>query len=448
MTETIFAPLTIKGFCSIYVIRISGTKTLKCLEKLGVVKKLKHRQATLCNLKNSSGETLDETILTYYKAPHSFTGEDICELNIHASNFIIKKVFEILSSIKGVRLAKAGEFSKRAFLNGKIDLIQAEAIVDLIASETELQHQQALKQLKGTTGKIYQNWRKQILDILSLLEAYINFPEEEIGKKIKDDIKHKVEKIKKEIKNNLKDNKVGEKIRDGLLITIMGEPNTGKSSLLNYLAKRDVAIVSSIAGTTRDVLEVSLDLNGIPAIIFDTAGIRESKDLIEIEGVKRALSKAQEADIKILLLSVEQYKITAKIKKLIDQNTIILLNKTDLVNKAKLKEIVKELEKELKTFIIPVSIKNKSGIQKFINKLQQVSENIISPNINSIITRERHRNELKKSLKFLKDFSLDKPIELSAEDIRLTANCLGRITGSISTEEILDNIFSKFCIGK
>jgi len=446
--ETIFAPLTIKGVCSIYVIRISGEKTLECLKTLGIKKELKHRQATLCNLKDENGKNLDEAILTYYKTPHSFTGEDICELNIHCSNFIIKKVFQILASISDVRLAGAGEYSKRAFLNGKIDLTQAEAIIDLIASETKLQHQQALKQLKGFTGKVYQAWRQEILEILAIMEAYINFPEEEIGKEIKDEIKSRVEKIKTDIKDSLEDNKVGEKIRDGLLITIMGEPNTGKSSLLNYIAKREVAIVSDIAGTTRDVIEVSLNLNGIPAIIFDTAGIRETKDLIEIEGVKRAFLKAKEADIKILLLSTEQYNLTKEIRKLIDKNTIVLLNKVDLINEKKLNEIISSLEKKLNTKVIPISIKEKNGVQDFINKLQKISDNIISPNINSIITRERHRNELMKSLEFLESFSLDKAIELSTEDIRLTANCLGQITGKINTEEVLDNIFSRFCIGK
>jgi tRNA modification GTPase len=448
MRETIFAPLTIKGVCSIYVLRISGEKTLECLQELGVSESLKHRQATLCNLKDPKGQALDEAILVYYKSPNSFTGEDICELNIHCSNFIIKQVFEILSSIDGVRYAKPGEFSKRAFLNGKLDLTQAEAIVDLIASETELQHQQALKQLKGFTGKVYKKWRKDIVKILSLLEAYINFPEEEIDENIQDEIKTKVEKIKQEIIIGLEDNKVGEKIRDGLLVTIMGEPNTGKSSLINYLAKRDVAIVSEIAGTTRDVLEIALDFNGIPVRLFDTAGIRETKNIVETEGVKRAIMKAKEADIKILLLATNQCKLTNKIKKLINKNTIVLLNKTDLLDRLELKKLIEKLEKELKTTIMPISIKKQQGINEFINKLQKLSEDIISPNLNSIITRERHRNELSKALKFLKDFSLTKPIELAAEDIRLVANCLGKITGQINIEEILDSIFSKFCIGK
>lgn len=447
--QTIFAPLTSKGNCSIYVIRISGERVSECLKKLGINKKLKHRQATLCALKNQSNEVLDEAVAINYESPESFTGEDVCEISLHCSNYIIKEVFQILSEIKNVRFAKPGEFSKRAFLNGKLDLIQAEGVADLIASETKLQHQQALRQLKGKTGKAYYKWRQNILEILSYLEAYVDFPEEEIDQGIVSDVKKKVKRLIREIETQLEDNQVGEKIRDGLLITILGEPNTGKSSLMNYLAQRDVAIVSEIAGTTRDVLEVSLNLNGIPAIIFDTAGIRETQDKIETEGVRRAIQKASEADIKILLLSVEKQKVTKKVKNLIDGNTLILLNKSDLTTgKRELTCIVEDLVKELKRPVLPISIKNKVGIQKFIQTLKKKADSIISPNLNTIITRERHRVELKRTLKFLKDFSLDKPIELSAEDIRLAAIPLGKITGRINTEEILDNIFSKFCIGK
>lgn len=442
--DTIFAPLTIKGNCSLYVIRVSGKKVKECLDVFKINKELKHREATFCVLKDDNNQILDEAILIYFQAPHSFTGEDVLELNLHCSNYIITKVIEMLSSIDGVRMAERGEFSKRAFLNNKIDLMQAESIATLIKSETELQHKLAIQQLQGKNSIFYNDLRNQILEILSLLEAYIDFPEEDIPTNIINEINDKVENIIKLIEKNLDDKKVGEKIKDGFHIAIIGEPNTGKSTLLNYLSKRDIAIVSNIAGTTRDIIEVNLDINGIPVILYDTAGIRKTDDVIESEGVKRAINKAKQADLKILLLSIDNMNINEEIAKLIDNETIILLNKIDLQEKVELNNI-----KNINTNnIIKISLKDEINLDNFIKILQDKLESIISPNIDTTITNERYRQELIKALQYLQEFNFDNPIEINAENIRGSAECIGRITGKINSDEILNNIFSKFCIGK
>lgn len=441
--STIFAPLTLKGLCSIYVIRISGRESLNCLKALGIQKTLIPQKATLCKIKDKNNEILDEALVIYFKAPHSFTGEDVVEINLHCSNYIISKVFSILSSIENVRMAEKGEFSKRAFLNNKIDLMQAESIVDLINAETEMQHKLAINQLQGKNSNFYNNLRQKIVEILSLLEAFIDFPEEDIPQDMQDEILAKISNIKIEIQNNLNDDNVGEKIRDGFHISIIGEPNAGKSTLLNYLSKRDIAIVSDIAGTTRDIIEVSLNISGIPVILYDTAGIRETEDIIEKEGVKRAIRNANTADIKILVIDSNNLNIDKNIIDLIDKNTIILLNKIDILkNKNIDKNIFKDAE------ILKISLKDKINLDKFLDILKNKLESIVSPNINTTITNERYRNELEKALEYLEFFNFDLPIEINAENIRMSADCIGRITGKINSDEILDNIFSKFCIGK
>lgn len=441
--STIFAPLTLKGLCSIYVIRISGDESLKCLNALGVKKTLTPQKATLCKLKDINNEILDEALVIYFKAPHSFTGEDVIEINLHCSNYIISKVFSILSSVENVRMAERGEFSKRAFLNNKIDLMQAESIVDLINAETEMQHRLAINQLQGKNSNFYNTLRQKIVEILALLEAFIDFPEEDIPQNIQDEILAKISNIKAEIQQNLNDNNVGEKIRDGFHISIIGEPNAGKSTLLNYLSKRDIAIVSDIAGTTRDIIEVSLNIAGIPVILYDTAGIRETEDIIEKEGVKRAIKNANTADIKILVIDSNNLKIDKNIIDLIDKNTIILLNKIDLLDNKNIdKNIFKDAE------ILEISLKDKINLDKFLDILKNKLESIVSPNINTTITNERYRNELEKASEYLEFFNFDLPIEINTENIRMSADCIGRITGKINSDEILDNIFSKFCIGK
>ena len=440
MEDTIFAPLTIKGKCSIYVIRISGSRVDKCLSTLGISKKFKHKSINLCNIKDENNNILDQALILYFKAPNSFTGEDVCELNIHCSTYIINKIFKILLSIEGVRLAKNGEFSKRAFLNNKLDLIQAESIVDLVNSETELQHRQAIEQLEGKNSRFFNDLRQDILDLSSSIEANIDFPEDETTNVNINSVNNLISKIE----NILNDNDVAKKIKNGLNISIIGEPNVGKSSFLNYLAKKDLAIVSNIAGTTRDIIETSLDIDGVLVNVFDTAGIRDTNDTIEKEGVKRAIKNAEEADLRILILSPENINVNKEIEKLIDYNTIIILNKIDTLKDS---SIINNLKEKYKN-IIEISVKNNINLDKVIDKIKDFINKNITPYSNTNITQERYRIELKKTIEYLKKIDNNMPIEIVAENIRLSAFCIGKIVGQIGTEEILDNIFSKFCIGK
>jgi tRNA modification GTPase len=437
MTHTIFAPITSPFRAGISVIRISGSETLQCLKVLGFKGEPQHQKISFQKIFDpKTKELIDEVLVSFFKGPKSFTGEDIAEISIHASPFIAKKIFEILANVKDVRFAEAGEFSKRAFLNGKMDLVQAEAIPDLIAAETESQHRQALRQLEGKLGEIYENWRFRLIEISALIAAAIDFPDEDLPKNIIEKVEDDVKKLAQEIKNHLNDQKVGQKIKDGLSLAIIGAPNVGKSSLINFLAQSEVAIVSEIAGTTRDVVETHLSIAGVAVKISDTAGLRETQDLIEKEGIKRALKKAALADLKIFLLDAANPVLRDEDRELIDENTIIVLNKIDLAPNASFTNAVK------------ISLAKNLGTSQLLEKLEEkISQ--IAPNQNSpLITQERYRLALTNSASSLENFSLQKNIELAAEDLRLTAREIGKITGKIDIENILDVIFSRFCIGK
>jgi tRNA modification GTPase len=431
--STIFAPITSPARAGISVIRISGPQVVSCLQILGFKGNLEHSKITFQKIRDpKTSEIIDEVLVSFFKSPKSFTGEDIAEISIHASPFIAKKIFEILSDQKNCRFAEAGEFSKRAFLNGKLDLVQAEAIPDLIAAETAAQHKQALRQLEGKLGAIYEDWRFRLIEISAMIEAAIDFPDEDLPKNIIDKVESDVEKLKNEIASHLNDNKVGQKIKDGLNLAIIGAPNVGKSSLINFLAQSEVAIVSEIAGTTRDVVETHLAIAGVAVKISDTAGIRETEDKIEAEGIRRALKKASEADLKIFLIDAKNPVLRAD---LIDENTIIVVNKIDL---------------ESFNFVgaVEISLTNNVNTAQLLKKLAEKILELI-PNQNSpLITQERYRCALRNSVANLDSFSFKKNIELAAEDLRMTAREIGKITGKVDIENILDIIFSRFCIGK
>ncbi len=430
---TIFAPITSPVRAGISVIRISGSQVVSCLQILGFKGNPQHSKISFQKIRDpKTSEIIDEVLVSFFQSPKSFTGEDVAEISIHASPFIAKKIFEILSDQKNCRFAEAGEFSKRAFLNGKLDLVQAEAIPDLIAAETAAQHKQALRQLEGKLGAIYEDWRFRLIEISAMIEAAIDFPDEDLPKNIIDKVESDVEKLKNEIASHLNDNKVGQKIKDGLNLAIIGAPNVGKSSLINFLAQSDVAIVSEIAGTTRDVVETHLSIAGVAVKISDTAGIRETEDKIEAEGIRRALKKASEADLKIFLIDAKNPVLRAD---LIDEQTIIVVNKIDL---------------EPFNFdgAIEISLTNNVNTTQLLKKLEEKILELI-PNQNSpFITQERYRSALRNSAANLESFSLEKNIELAAEDLRMTAREIGKITGKVDIENILDVIFSRFCIGK
>lgn len=434
--HTIFAPITSPFRGGISVIRISGSLTLSCLKALGVTKKLKPNQVAFCKIYEDK-KILDECVIAFFQNPQSFTGEDVAEISIHASPFILKKLLEILSAQKDCRLAQEGEFSKRAFLNGKIDLIQAEAIPDLIAAETQMQHAQAVKQLQGKLGEIYENWRYNLVEISALIEAAIDFPDEDLPQNIIDDVENRVKNLAIEIKNHLNDNKIGQKIKQGLSLAIIGAPNVGKSSLLNFLAKSDVAIVSEIAGTTRDVIEIHLNIAGAQIKIADTAGIHKTQDKIEAEGIRRALLKAGEADIKIYMIDATNPKIDPT---LIDEKTIILINKSDLKN---LQNDNFNSENS-----VTISLKENFQTEKLLAKIEEKILEIIPTQNSPLITQERYRILLNNCVENLENFSLNKNIEFAAEDLRMSAREIGKIIGRVEVDDILDVIFSRFCIGK
>jgi len=433
--KTIFAPITALGNAGIVVIRVSGPKTREILAKLQIKGQISHQKASLCKIYEPEGSVLDEALITFFQNPNSFTGEDVAEISLHASPFIVNKLLAILGEIDDCRLAEAGEFSKRAFLNNKIDLVQAEAIPDLIAAETKAQHNQALKQLQGQLGGIYESWREKLIAISALIEAAIDFPDDDLPQDIVNRAEEEIVNLKNAIKTHLDDNKIGQKIRDGLNLAIIGAPNVGKSSLINFLANSDVAIVSDVAGTTRDVVETHLTISGAQVKISDTAGIRITEDKIEKAGISRALQKAQEADIKIMLFDVSNPVIE---ENLIDKNTILVANKIDLSNDGK------------NISDIQISLKERINCDKLINLISdKVNNLLLAPSEDTVlITKERYRIALKNALENLELFSLDNNIEIAAENLRLAISEIGKITGRVDIENILDAIFSKFCIGK
>ena len=445
--STIFAPITSISRAGVIVIRISGFQSKKCLEVLGCSNKLQSHKIFFQKLIDPSNqEIIDESLITFFQAPRSFTGEDVAEISIHASPYILKKITQILLQIKNVRYAQAGEFSKRAFLNGKIDLVQAEAIPDLIACETEIQHRQAIKQLSGDLGKIYDKWREELLEIIALIEANIDFPEDDIDSSTIDKINLGVKKISHEISQHIQDNKIGQKIKDGLNLVILGSPNVGKSSLINFLAQSEVAIVSDIAGTTRDIVETHLEIKGLAVKIADTAGLRSSSDQIEQEGIRRAMQKARNSDIKIFVVDATNPIFNHE---LIDKNSIIVINKIDKIKNFELDFFIKENKLDFDhSRIIAISIINKINTSQLIKILEEKILEILPQNNSPLITQERYRKILKDCLINLQNFSLDKNIELSAHDLWIAGQELGKITGKFDIENILEIIFSRFCIGK
>ena len=432
---TIFAPITAPLKAGISVIRISGTATIECLKILGFKGAPQHQKVSLQKIRDpKTSELIDEVLISFFQSPHSFTGEDVAEISIHASPFIARKVFAILLEQKNCRFAEAGEFSKRAFLNNKLDLVQAEAIPDLISAETAAQHRQALQQLEGSLGKIYEDWRFRLIEISAMIEAAIDFPDEDLPENITNQVEASVKKLSREITEHLDDKKIGEKIKEGLNLAIIGAPNVGKSSLINFLAQSEVAIVSEIAGTTRDVVETHLSISGVAVKISDTAGLRETTDKIEAEGIRRALKKAQDADLKIFLIDAANPILRPD---LIDENTLVVVNKIDSA----------ALAKDFSDYLC-ISLTNNTNTYQLLEKLAEKISEMIPVQNSPMITQERYRVALKNCVENLKNFSLDKNIELASEDLRMTARELGKITGKIDIENLLDVIFSRFCIGK
>jgi len=395
---TIYALSSGLGTSGIAVIRVSGKNSSEVVKKIIGTELPPPRVATLKKFnKNGGKELIDEGVILWFPAPNSYTGEDLAEFHVHGSRAVIKAMHLAISQVKNCRLAEPGEFTKRAFQNGKINLLKAESIADLISSETEIQRKQALKVMSGKSSDIFNSWRKSLLKILSHVEAKIDFPDEDLPKDIIINIQKISNNVLREIKKTLNDQRVGERIREGFKIAILGPPNSGKSSLLNYLSKRDVAIVSEIAGTTRDVIEVHLNLDGYPVIVSDTAGIRRSKNEIEKKGIKIALKKADAADLRLVIVSAKNVDFTSVLKGLLAKNAILVVNKSDLL-KGKINKKLKKYEHIL------ISIKKESNINKLIIKIKSKLKNKFTNVEDTLITRERHRQNLINCVHHLEKF--------------------------------------------
>jgi tRNA modification GTPase len=439
----IYALSSGRGPSGIAIIRLSGKDALNISETITQKKKLKSKEINLCKFYNPSTKALiDEGLLLSFPGPNSFTGDNLVEFHIHGSNAVITYFLRVLSEQDNCRLAEPGEFTKIAFQNNKMDLVEAESIGDLIHSETELQRKQAVKLVQGNASIYYNNLRYKLIKSLAYVEAKIDFAEDDLPEKILKEVHKSIKVIYQDIQKILEDNKIGEKIRDGFRVSIIGEVNAGKSSLLNLLSKREVAIVSEEEGTTRDVIETFLNIDGYPVILSDTAGIRDAKNEVEKKGISLALGKSKEADLNIIMLDNSSKVINNKIIDLINKDSIVLLNKSD---------IKENQNHKFDADTILVSVKDNKNIDILIKKLKEKLNNKFNSNNSILITRERHRIKLNECLKEIDSFmkkDQNKDIELAAEDLRMATRHLGSIVGKVDVEEILGSIFKDFCIGK
>jgi tRNA modification GTPase len=442
--DTIYALASAAGRAGVAVVRISGPSAGPAARRLTGDRPLPEpRRAVLRRFTDPDGNAaLDHGLLLWFPAPHSFTGEDVAELHLHAGRAVLRAVVEALARCQGLRPAEPGEFSRRAFENGKLDLTAAEGLGDLVNAETEAQRRQALRQLEGELGQIYEGWRRRLVEALARLEAHIDFPEEDLPTDLVVRTQGEVSRALQEIGAHLDDNRRGERLRDGLSVALLGAPNVGKSSVINMLAGREAAIVSAQAGTTRDVIEVHLDLAGYPVTIADTAGLRQAQDEIESEGVRRALTLAEAADIKILLFDAARYPdIDGETLRLADSNAIVVLNKCDLVS----------LGSDITINSSPaltISAKTGAGMEALLSRLTSVAVERIGMATAPVLTRARHRHALIEGRDALQRSLKASAPELLAEDLRLAVRAIGRITGRVDVEDILDVIFREFCIGK
>ena len=431
--DTIFASASGSKKSAIKIIRISGGK-VEFLPKVFSFKPTQPRVASLRKIYDSDKHIIDNALIIYFPGPHTVTGEDVMEFHFHGSSLIEKKIYDVLNNINGFRIADRGEFTKRAFLNGILDLTQAEGLNDLINSETESQFNLSMLQYEGALSKKIRTWRIEVVKLLSKLEALIDFSDEELPKQLEEKFKLRAQKILNEMKRSIKNSSYGERIRNGFVITLIGRPNVGKSSLINHLSEKKVAIVTSEAGTTRDILEVTMDFEGFPVILNDTAGIRSAKSKIEKIGIERALEKARISDLILVLSDNEDFsypKLEATCKK------ILVHTKSDLGTISKKN-------------IYNISVKKNLGIDKLIKAIVDYLSNL-NPKEEALLTRKRHIVAVKNSIEAMNDlFNIDLNVnpELASENLRIVAKEIGNITNVIDVEEILDDIFNNFCIGK
>lgn len=446
MRDTIYAPATAPGRAGVAVVRVSGPAARVSLMATAGGASPPPRQAVFRKIvDNVSRETVDWGLVVFFEGPSSFTGEDVVEYHLHGGPAVVRKMLAVLGGFSGHRMAEPGEFTRRAFENGKLDLTEAEAVADLVHAETDLQRAQALDQLGGVLSRLYQGWAESLTRSLAHLEAELEFPDEDLPDGVGARRLPDLVAVREAIGVHLSDNRRGEMLRDGIRVVVIGAPNAGKSSLVNALAQRDVAIVSPHAGTTRDVIEVALDLRGYPVILADTAGLRPeqlgdgAQEAIEGEGIRRALAVAQAADLRLLLFDASAAPDAATLA-LRGPSSLCVLNKMD---KAGDKPV--EIPGET---AVAICVQNGAGLDALLAALTGRIEALAGRREAPSLTRHRHREALEDCAAAL-DRAFDAILpELAAEDVRLAVRALGRITGRVDVEDLLDVIFRDFCIGK
>lgn len=441
-SKTIFALASGAGRAGVAVFRLSGSQASHAVATLSGRDLPQPRRAVRVRLHDRQGEEIDDGLVLWFPAPASFTGEDVAEFHLHGGRSVAQALTDALLDM-GLRPAEPGEFSKRAFLNGKMDLTRAEAIADLVDAETAAQRRLALRQLDGGLARLVDGWRERLIQILALMEATIDFSDEDLPEGLMADVSGQVASLISDMSTALGDGRASERLREGIHIAIVGAPNAGKSSVLNRIAGREAAIVSSLAGTTRDIIEVHLDLHGWPVIVADTAGLREAAEDIEAEGIRRALQKAESADLKLAVFDAamaphwDQQTVN-----LIDENCVVVFNKSDKADCAVLPRDVKGCPATV------ISARDGTGMDELLSVIERnVSRRFTVP-VSAGLTRARHRTAVEEALTCLRRFDAKNEAELATEDLRAATTAIARITGRVDVDDVLDVVFSTFCIGK
>ncbi|MDI1364131.1 MAG: tRNA uridine-5-carboxymethylaminomethyl(34) synthesis GTPase MnmE [bacterium] len=447
MTRTIFAPATAAGRSAVAVVRVSGPATREVVATLAG-KVPPPRQAGLRRLRHD-GVELDEALVLFFQGPASYTGEDCAEFHVHGGRAVVESVLEALTAL-GLSLAEPGEFTRRAFENGKLDLAQAEGVADLIDAETEGQRRQALGQIGGALSQRYERWRDLLVHALAMLEAAVDFPDEDLPEEVAARARPGLQVLRAEIGAALADASRGRRVRDGYRIALVGAPNAGKSTLLNGLAQREAAIVTEIAGTTRDIIEVPLVLAGYRVLLADTAGLRATGDAIEAEGVRRARAWAAEADLRIWVVDGQHVKqLGGEGEDLLIAGDWVVINKLDIADSTDVFEAQGVYEAR-GLAVERLSARSVADIETLRDRLSSHVVSALSGSEFPAATRLRHAERLGEARGYLdralSDVGL--AVELAAEDVRLAARALSKITGRIDAEDVLDRVFSSFCIGK
>lgn len=444
--DTIAALATGAGRAGVAIIRVSGPQSRDVLKSLIPMRFPKPREAMHARFFDQRDNSIiDAGVALFFENPASFTGEDVAELHVHGGPAVIAAIIDACLAVDGVRIAEAGEFTRRAFENGKLDLAEAEGLADLIDAETEGQRKQAVRQMGGALSALYEGWRAQLIEAAALIEAEIDFPDEDLPGALAQRAGPILGALAAELGRHLDDANRGERVRDGYRIAIIGPPNAGKSSLLNALARREAAIVSDIPGTTRDVVEVRLVLAGFPVWVADTAGLREAADAIEAEGVRRALERAEQADLRIGLIPAEADGPTGLIETL-RAGDVLALSKADLGPASPTAGHTDRTD----LLVLPVSAKTGAGVAELEAALTARVAAALGGQEAPALTRARHRRLVEEARQALAGAlpALSQAPELAAEDVRRAATAIGRLTGKIDVEDLLDEIFSSFCIGK